>query len=265
MRYYDKKNHRLVYLGSQASSLYWDKLWQEKNIRSEIKNLKFDLLVLPNTQKYLPRGARILEGGCGIGLYVFHLSKHGYNVIGVDFAKDTVKRINDAIPELKVYYADVRRLNFPDNYFDGYWSIGVIEHFYNGYEQIIREARRVLRPKGFFFLTFPYMSYVREIKAKLNMYSEINLKLLPPLFYQFALNHHFVIETVLKHKFTLIKQQPFDGFRGFKDEMTFLNFILNPIAYYSNKSILIGGLRFIISKIVEPFASHCILLVFQKL
>jgi len=56
------------------------------------------------------------------------------------------------------FFSDVRKLNFPDHYFDGYWSLGVIEHFYKGYDEIIHKIYRVLHPGGFLFLTVPEMS-----------------------------------------------------------------------------------------------------------
>jgi len=42
-------------------------------------------------------------------------------------------------------------LKFPNNFFDGYWTLGVIEHFWEGYNQIIEEAKRVIKPGDIYF------------------------------------------------------------------------------------------------------------------
>jgi 2-polyprenyl-3-methyl-5-hydroxy-6-metoxy-1,4-benzoquinol methylase len=81
-------------------------------------------------KKYLPyKNNRILEGGCGDGHLVDAMNYWGYKVVGVDFAPKTVAKIKEVMPGLDVRLGDVQALDFEDEYFDGYWSMGVIEHF----------------------------------------------------------------------------------------------------------------------------------------
>ena len=42
-----------------------------------------------------------------------------------------------------------KKLNFEDSYFDGYWSLGVIEHFIKGYDDIIEEEKYLFNEYGF--------------------------------------------------------------------------------------------------------------------
>ena len=65
-------------------------------------------------------------------------------IIGVDYAKNTVKRIKEICPELDIREGNVFNLNFPDNFFGTYYSWGVVEHFEDGPEPILKEAYRVL-------------------------------------------------------------------------------------------------------------------------
>lgn len=44
---------------------------------------------------------------------------------------------------------DVRKLQFADGFFDGYWSLGVIEYFWEGYNEIVNEVKRVIKPGMF--------------------------------------------------------------------------------------------------------------------
>src|SRR5687767_12506805 len=42
---------------------------------------------------YLPRRGPILEAGCGTGLYVAALRARGYEIEGIDYASETIQRI----------------------------------------------------------------------------------------------------------------------------------------------------------------------------
>jgi ubiquinone/menaquinone biosynthesis C-methylase UbiE len=262
--FFDSKNKRLVFVEQSPDSSFWDKLWTTKNIKKAITTQKTDLVVLPSTKKYLKIGNKILEGGCGDGFFVYELEKYGFDCTGVDFATKTVTAINKHFPQLKVYQGDVRKLEFKTSSFDGYWSLGVIEHFYQGYTEILNEIKRVLKPDGYAFVTFPYLSPLRKWKGDLGLYPQFTQKQQLKDFYQFALNKDAVIKDFKKQGFKLIEQKPFDGFSGLRKEVGFLRFLTNPITKYSEKNILVMAVRFLISKLVEPFASHAILLVFQK-
>ncbi len=115
---------------------------------------------------------------------------------------------------------DVRNLPMKDESLDGYWSLGVIKHFYDGYDAILREIHRTIRKDGYLFLTFPHMSKLRQIKARKGLYEiwQGNGDLVAD-FYQFALNEHQVIEEFEGYGFKLIRKQDFDGVKGFKDEI----------------------------------------------
>ena len=109
----------------------------------------------------------LLEGGCGDGRYVRYFTDLGIRTIGVDFAQTTVRKINELLPDLEVKIGDIRRLNFPDGYFDGYYSGGVIEHFEDGITPQLAEAQRVLKDGGYFFVTVPHMNLSRMFAGAL--------------------------------------------------------------------------------------------------
>jgi len=58
--------------------------------------------IVKTTKAFLPKNSRIIDGGCGSGDKVYALQKHGFDAYDVDFAEETVKRINTCIPELNV-------------------------------------------------------------------------------------------------------------------------------------------------------------------
>ena len=91
LRFYDKAQHRLVYLKEHPSPRYWDAHWgkYEHTSRNLPKHRYFQRI----TRKYLVPGATLLEGGCGLGTLVHALDRAGFNVYGVDFAEETVRTI----------------------------------------------------------------------------------------------------------------------------------------------------------------------------
>lgn len=263
-RFYDQKNNRLVYVGKASNPEYWNAHWDKNTIEKLYPKriYPFDYIVA-NTKKYLPAGSLILEGGCGTGQQVYKLQKSGYEVIGIDYAQKTVETVKQAKPELDIRYGDVRKLEFENNFFDGYWSFGVIEHFYKGYEKIMNEMHRVLKPGGYLFITFPYMSRLRKIKAKNNKYPiwEIQQHNIEN-FYQFALDKNKVITDFENIGFKLIKKQHLSGLKGLKDEIEVLKKPLQKI--YDNRSLIGLVSAKIVSTIFNRFSSHSILLVLRK-
>ena len=190
MIYYDNRNKRLVYTGDASSAEFWDGFWKRTETSASVAQPRPGkrAWIVKVTNAYLkPGDGPILEGGCGGGDKLRLLHHHGFQVIGVDYARRTVETLNRIAPDLDVRYGDVRHLEFADGYFAGYWSLGVIEHFHEGYEAIALEMARVIRPGGYLFITFPWMNGIRRIKAHRGVYPIARDPLEEP-FYQFSLD-----------------------------------------------------------------------------
>lgn len=263
MKYYDRPHNRLVFINEKATPEFWDEHWEKENYRERIITGKNDRFIINTTKKYISTG-RILEGGCGMGGKVYALHHHGYEAFGVDFAIKTVQKIHASVPELKVFPADVMHLPFSSSSFDGYWSLGVIEHFYEGYGAIADEMERVLKPGGFLFVTFPSMSLLRRLKARLGLYPEWDESGGSDLFYQFALNQTHVIDEFEKRGFLLLERRSNDGLKGLKDEIFLVKIPLQRLYDYSGKNIIIKFIRLVLHKTCEPFTGHTTLLVLRK-
>ncbi|HLA73878.1 MAG TPA: class I SAM-dependent methyltransferase [Steroidobacteraceae bacterium] len=192
--------NRLVYLHAKATPEYWDAWWRATG---KAPPPSPDDEVVRVTSRYLPRGARLLEGGCGRADKVKSLAVAGYGAVGVDFAEDAVKQSGIDYPGIDVRQGDVRKLDFPDASFDGYWSIGVIEHFWDGYEDILAEAARVVKPEGILFLTAPWFSPYRLAKARRGGYQVVEFEREPESFYQFALPRAEVEGRLARHGFAV--------------------------------------------------------------
>ena len=263
--YYDFAKQRLVYIGNKANQEFWDKYWSsEKFIQYRNTFANKNTFFVKNTKKYLNKGNQILEGGCGRGDKVYSLQKNGFNAYGVDYAAKTVESINFAKPELNVTKGDVRKLEFNSNFFDGYWSLGVIEHFYEGYDQILKEMHRVIKTGGYLFLTAPAVSPLRRFKIRYDKYQPyMETSINRNAFYQFALDPKEVIRTFEKKGFKLIKQSFISGFKGLSEDVSVLTSLFRFIDKKSNR-LPYKIIRKLIDVVCSPVAGHSSFYVFKK-
>ena len=251
---------RLVYLAKSATPQFWDELWIEEGEPPPHNPNDFVVTV---TRAYLPRGARVLEGGCGRGNKVNTIARSGFDVVGLDFAENTVRKARERYPEQTFVQGDVRSLGFEDGVFDGYWSLGVIEHFWNGYDDILSEAARVVRPNGFLFLTAPWFSPYRRRLAAAGSFPYLSAGDEPAGFYQFALGKSEIATALRGHGFSLkrwtgmgselVMQE--DGF-AWSERFRWL--------YGSRGSLPKRVLRKVVSKVTAGYFGHSFLAVAQR-
>jgi SAM-dependent methyltransferase len=185
--WYWPEQKRLVLLRRAADSVYWDDHWKNPDVSKKLTRSRRSRYWKRIFTKYFVPNSRIIEGGCGDGHLVDALNYWGYEATGVDFAEETVKRLNETAPHLDIRLGDVRRLGFADGTFDGYISGGVIEHFWEGYNQILTEIHRVLKPKGILVITFPAISLGDRVKIFCRGYERRTFGDKPDSFYQFIL------------------------------------------------------------------------------
>jgi SAM-dependent methyltransferase len=162
-------NNRLVYY-IQENTFDWDTHWANLISPSLYPAESQGLGMLSFLSEFLPRNGRILEAGCGMGYVVHELCLQGFKCEGVDTTSKTIQKINELAPFLSVRFGDVLKLNCPDSYYNGYISLGVVEHRIEGPEPFFAEAYRVLTNGGTAIFSVPYCNTIRAIKAKINCY-----------------------------------------------------------------------------------------------
>lgn len=120
--------------------------------------------VFPIVQEFVPRGALVLESGCGLGRYVRYLTDRGWPCVGLEYSSETVRALHEIWPDLAVVQGDVADSPFKSDAFDAIISLGVVEHFQDGFQPGLGEIRRLLKPGGIAIITVPCLNTVRKIK-----------------------------------------------------------------------------------------------------
>jgi MPBQ/MSBQ methyltransferase len=100
----------------------------------------------------LPKGARVLDIGCGTGQQTVLFEKMGFDVVGIDISEGLVSVANKKMGEGACLVSDACRLPFPDACFDAVTSAGSTVNHIPDYESFFGEACRVLKPGGYLFL-----------------------------------------------------------------------------------------------------------------
>jgi SAM-dependent methyltransferase len=257
---YSPGSRRLVYLHEKATPEFWDERWRSAG-KPAVIGKNDDVVVV--TQKYLPAGSKVLEGGCGRANKVKAISDAGFTAVGVDFAADSVAQAKFDYPDLDIRLGDVRSLDFPAASLDGYWSIGVIEHFWEGYDAILAEAARVLRAGGLLFLSAPWLSPFRYRKARSGGYPSMDFAQEPDSFYQFGLGRVEVSSRLERHGFELLRWHGRASEVSMQEDVAILRRQIEWL-FASRGSIVKRVLRRLVTRALNPYCGHSFLAVARR-
>jgi len=125
--------------------------------------------------KYVKKGGRVVEIGCGLGYIAYYLAKDcGYRVVGVDLDQDTVTHGNSIFSELdrggqpsdiRLQLGSYDILPKENEKADAVIGLEVIEHV-NDPTEFLRCISETLKPGGLLFLTTPNASGFRNMFPK---------------------------------------------------------------------------------------------------
>jgi ubiquinone/menaquinone biosynthesis C-methylase UbiE len=102
---------------------------------------------------------RILDLGCGSGRHVIYFAKKGFDVYGIDVAKEGIKITKSWLKKERLQAnlkigSIYKKLPYQNNLFDAVISTSVIHHArIKNIRKAIREIERVLKPNGLIFIT----------------------------------------------------------------------------------------------------------------
>ena len=102
---------------------------------------------------------RVLDLGCGSGRHTVYLARKGFQVHGIDIAKEGIKITKEWLKKEKLRAnfkvgSIYKKLLYRDNFFDAVISTNTIHHAkIKDIRKAIQEIERVLKPKGLIFIT----------------------------------------------------------------------------------------------------------------
>lgn len=114
---------------------------------------------------------KILDAGCGYGIYSLSLSEKGNEIYSIDLEEKRIKHLNklkkyDAkFSKIKSFVGSINNLPFASNYFDVVLCSEVIEHIKDD-KLAFSELTRVIRKGGNLILTVPTVSKSNKINYK---------------------------------------------------------------------------------------------------
>ncbi len=134
---------------------YWNDMWSKSDTTSKWARPEAEVLAHAQT---LPKGARVLDLGAGIGRHALALAQMGFAVSALDAAPESLAAMRDKAGQLEVsidlHHGMMTGLPYPDASFDHVLSWNVI---YHGDESVVAralaEVARVMKPGGTFMAT----------------------------------------------------------------------------------------------------------------
>lgn len=107
------------------------------------------------------KNEKILDVGCGDGIWTNELAKKSFNVTGIDISRHDLKKAQKRaqVMGLDVNYnlVDATNMPFDTQSFDKIFSISTLEHIQKD-EAVLKECHRILKPNGSIVISVPQKS-----------------------------------------------------------------------------------------------------------
>jgi len=99
------------------------------------------------------KGKKILDVGCGPGRDTKYFTEQGFDVTAIDLTKALLTIAKKQAPKAQFHLMDMRKLEFPDNSFDGLWVNASLLHLpKKEAKPTLLGFKRILKPGGVIFI-----------------------------------------------------------------------------------------------------------------
>jgi len=147
--------HRLF--SNQADIHYWESIYKRKDFWGLSFRKRMSLALSWLDDLNLQKNAKILDIGCGAGVMVREIANRGYEVFGMDYSYNMVKKavtVCDVAKQADIDFlqGDIESLPFKDSVFDMVLCLGVITYL-KSEEKALQEISRILKPNGILILS----------------------------------------------------------------------------------------------------------------
>lgn len=111
--------------------------------------------------RYVAPGNRVLDYGCGGGIFSKRFVEAGCQVVGMDIAEEPLELARSRVPHGKFMRVQPGE-PLPAEGFDIIWASEVLEHVYDT-QFLMGEFARVLKPGGQLLVTAPYHGFLKNL------------------------------------------------------------------------------------------------------
>ena len=150
-----RKEKEMIHYDELAKK--WQKQNENKKSEADIENYDVNIFLSYRFCKTwfknnIKPNIKVLDYGCGHGMYSILPAKLGAEVYAIDFSKESLKIAKKRVKKekiknkIKFIEMDCEKLDFPDNYFDIIWDGGTFSSL--DINKGFSELSRVLKPKG---------------------------------------------------------------------------------------------------------------------
>jgi ubiquinone/menaquinone biosynthesis C-methylase UbiE len=156
---------------------FWSQKWDQQTLPTELAQRIERREEFKCMQPYLtslPPGSQLLDGGCGLGEWTIYFAAQGYQVTGLDLSQTTIQKLRERFPGQNFTTGDIRQTGLAEASLKAYFSWGVFEHFEAGLGAPLAEARRILKPGGYLFISVPFQNgrHTRHMQQPLQKWDE---------------------------------------------------------------------------------------------
>lgn len=156
---HEKEQHRKN-IAKILGKLSGENKWRKKRaISAIIRNRERGQFIVSTLSEYFDlNNIKIIEMGCGVGWQTVELARYCPNVVGIDTSENTLNlaKSYSKIENVTVTHkkCDACTTGYQDKYFDVAIASHLLEHS-QSHEGPIKEAKRILKPDGIFFIASP--------------------------------------------------------------------------------------------------------------
>ncbi|MCF8056358.1 MAG: class I SAM-dependent methyltransferase [Desulfocapsa sp.] len=104
-------------------------------------------------QKRVGKPGRLLDVGCGTGVFINGMHQNGWQVFGSDLNRKAVE-LARAHLDFDIRVGELAEIHYPDNFFDVLTMWDVLEHVHDPRGTLV-EVARILKPGGWAIINIP--------------------------------------------------------------------------------------------------------------
>jgi len=202
---------------------------KRQNPDENFYNLYIEMPAMLSILKNRVKNMKVLDLGCGSGIFSKKLLQLGSNVVGLDLSKSLIDIARKENPKIEFHIGDAKKTQFKKTSFD-IVSSSLMIHYFNNLDPLFKEISRILKNNG--TLVFSFHHPTSEVTDKVKMNGK-NVSILNPYFHS------------NKYKWTMMKEMELISYhhtfetisKSLKKSGFLIEQIIEPKAILSGKKV----------------------------